>query len=126
LQKDLARLQKDFGLQIIPYESIIEYHCDVNQEKCRVMIDDNFLRKLEELAKKVDTLMEALENNPKYQSEWIGKERTMRILECSERTLQYLRDNGKLHFTNPLGGSKYFYCRKEVMSLFENNFNGKY
>lgn len=88
------------------------------------MIDDNIFQKLEELTKKVDTLMETLQNNPKFQCKWIDKEGTMRVLKCSERTLQYLRDSGKLHFTNPLGGSKFFYLRKEVMDLFETNFNG--
>jgi hypothetical protein len=88
------------------------------------MIDDPVLHKLEELTKKVNSISEALENNPKFQSEWINKERSMRILECSERSLQSLRDEGRLHFTKPLGGSKFFYLRKEVMDLFEANFNG--
>jgi hypothetical protein len=89
------------------------------------MIDDDATRMLGELTKKVNTLLETLQNNPKFQSGWIDKEEAMRILKCSERTLQYLRDSGKLHFTNPLGGSKFFYSRKEVMSMFENNFNGE-
>jgi hypothetical protein len=88
------------------------------------MIDDTVLHKLEELTKKVNTLLDTFQNNPKFQSTWIDKEEAMRILKCSERTLQYLRDSGKLHFTNPLGGSKFFYLRKEVMDLFEANFNG--
>jgi len=48
----------------------------------------------------------------------------MAILKCSERTLQTLRDKELLKHTNPMGGSKFFYLRKDVEDLFEKNFNG--
>jgi hypothetical protein len=88
------------------------------------MIDDDVLRMIKELAKKVDTLHETLKNNPSYQTKWMTKKEVLSNGDCSERTLQSLRDSGKLHFTNPFGGSKYFYLRKEVMALFDDNFNG--
>jgi hypothetical protein len=83
------------------------------------------LQKLEELTRKVNTLLENLKYNVRYQSGWIDKEETMRILKCSERTLQKLRDNGSLSYTKPLGGSKFFYRLKDIEALFEKNFNGK-
>lgn len=89
------------------------------------MYQDLVLQKLDELTKKVDSFLETQKSNTRNSSEWVDKEETMEILKCSERTLQTLRDNKSLHFTNPLGGSKFFYKRKDVESLFAKNFNGK-
>jgi hypothetical protein len=89
------------------------------------MNQDLVLQKLDELTEKVDTLLETQKSNAKLPSEWVDKEETMKILKCSERALQTLRDNGSLCFTRPLGGSKFFYMRKDVESLFVENFNGK-
>ena len=86
---------------------------------------DLVFQKLVELIKKVETLLETQKSNTRYSSEWVDKEETMKILKCSERTLQTLRDNGSLCFSKPLGGSKFFYRRKDLESLFLKNFNGK-
>jgi hypothetical protein len=83
------------------------------------------IQKLEELTRKVDTLLEANKNVTKSQSDWMDKEETMKILKCSQRTLQTLRDNGSLSYSNPTGGSKFFYRLKDILSLFERNFNAK-
>lgn len=88
------------------------------------MYEDVVLKKLGELSEKMDTLLETQKSSVKLPSEWIDKEETMKILKCSERALQTLRDNESLHFTNPLGGSKFFYKRKDVDALFTKNFNG--
>ena len=88
------------------------------------MYEDEVLKKLDELNEKMDTLLEIQKSNARDSSEWVDKEETMKILKCSERSLQTLRDNDLLGFTNPLGGSKFFYKRKDVESLFEKNFNG--
>jgi len=47
------------------------------------------------------------------------KEETLRILKCSERTLQTLRDKDILKYTRPPGGSKFFY----IYFINENNEN---
>jgi hypothetical protein len=89
------------------------------------MYDEMVLKKLDELNEKMDTLLETQKSNVKLPSKWIDKEETLRILKCSERTLQTLRDKGWLRYTRPLGGSKFFYLRKDVEDLFEKNFNGE-
>ena len=89
------------------------------------MIDDTIIDKLDKLSVKVKEIQDTLQDNPGFQTKWITKEETMRILDCSERSLQSLRDEKKLNYSNPLGGSKYFYLRKEVMALFDENFNGR-
>jgi hypothetical protein len=88
------------------------------------MQPEGISQKLDALLIKVDTLIETQKNDFKTNSEWIDKEETMRILKCSERTLQSLRDSGILSFSRPFGGTKIFYRRKDVMALFVKNFNG--
>lgn len=89
------------------------------------MNPDIVIQKIDELTRKVDSLIDANKHHTDSQSEWIDKQETMEILKCSERTLQTLRDKELLRYANPLGGSKLFYRRKDVESLFEKNFNGK-
>jgi hypothetical protein len=83
------------------------------------------IQKTEELLEKIDSLLKVLKRTSQMDREWIDKEEALHILECSERTLQTLRDNGSLSYSKPTGGSKFFYRRKDVMALFEKNFNGK-
>ena len=89
------------------------------------MQPDDISQKLDVLITKVETLIETQKPEFMTKSEWLDKEETIRILKCSERSLQTLRDDGSLFFSKPLGGTKYFYRRKDVMALFEKNFNGK-
>lgn len=89
------------------------------------MNTDIVIQKIDELKRKVDTLIAVNKHQADPQSKWLDKEETMRILRCSERTLQTLRDKGLLRYTRPLGGSKFFYLRKDVEALFEKNFNGE-
>jgi len=88
------------------------------------MVENEVLKKLDELTAKVNILSEALKRRPREDDEWIDGKEVMRILRCSERTIQTLRDNGTLAFSKPLGGTKFAYRKKDVMSLFEKNFNG--
>jgi len=83
------------------------------------------IKMINELDRKIDTLLAVNKHLNDHQSKWIDKEETMRILKCSERTLQTLRDKGLLRYTRPLGGSKFFYLRKDVEALFEKNFTGE-
>ena len=85
---------------------------------------DNIIQKIDELNRKVDNLIAVDKHSLNPPSKWIDKEETMRLLKCSERTLQTLRDKGLLRYTRPLGGSKFFYKRKDVDALFTKNFNG--
>ena len=86
---------------------------------------DIVIQKIDELNRKVDTLIAVNKHRMDPQSKWIDKEETMRILKCSERTLQTLRDKGLLRYSRPLRGSKFFYLCKDVEALFERNFNGE-
>ena len=88
------------------------------------MQPEEISQKLDVLITKVETLIQTQKHDFKTNSEWIDKEETMRILKCSERTLQTLRDSGILSYSRPFGGTKIFYRRKDVMALFEKNFNG--
>jgi len=87
------------------------------------MSTDYIIQKIDELNRKVDNLIAVNKHSLNPLSKWIDKEETMRILKCSERTLQTLRDKDKLKYTRPLGGSKFFYLREDVEALFEKNFN---
>jgi hypothetical protein len=89
------------------------------------MLPEAISEKLDILISKIESLIETQKHSIIAKSEWLDKEETMRILKCSDRSLQTLRDDGILFFSNPLGGTKYFYRRKDVMALFEKNFNGK-
>jgi hypothetical protein len=89
------------------------------------MNTDIVIQKIEELTRKVDTLIDANKPHSDTLSEWIDKQETMEILKCSERTLQTLRDKDLLRYTKPTGGSKFFYRRKDVEALFETNFNSE-
>jgi hypothetical protein len=73
------------------------------------MYSEIVIQKLDELTEKVNTLLEAQKSNTRGESEWIDEKETMRILRCSERTLQTLSDNGSICYTRPMGGTKFFY-----------------
>jgi hypothetical protein len=88
------------------------------------MNTETILQKLDELSTKVDELLKVNKKESESRKKWLDKQETMKILECSERTLQTLRDKNALHYSNPLGGTKFFYLRKDVELLFEKNFNG--
>lgn len=89
------------------------------------MNDEIFLKKLDELNEKMDTLLETQKSNARDLDDWVDKEETMEILECSERTLQTLRDNELLPFSPPFGGKKYFYKRSDILQLFESGYTGR-
>jgi hypothetical protein len=86
---------------------------------------DNIIQKIDELNRKVDNIIDVNKHSLNPLSKWIDKEETMRILKCSERTLQTLRVKGFLRYTRPMGGSKFFYLQEDVEALFEKNFNGE-
>jgi hypothetical protein len=88
------------------------------------MEQEEISQKLDVLLTKFDTLIETQKRDFRTESEWIDKQDTMKVLKCSERTLQSLRDSGILSYSRPLGGTKIFYRRKDVMDLFEKNFTG--
>lgn len=83
------------------------------------------LQKLDELVGKVNTLFEVIKRNTSTEDEWIDGKEVMRILRCSERSLQTLRDKGLLPYSRPMEGTKLMYRKKDVISLFEKNFNGE-
>jgi hypothetical protein len=77
-----------------------------------------------ELVKKVNILLETLKVTPGEESEWVTKEEAMKMLDCSERTLQSLRDNSSLPYSRPTQGSKFLYRKKDVKGLIESGYTG--
>jgi len=74
------------------------------------------MEKLDTLSEYVSSLklpMEDEENN------WVGSHEICEFLKVSERTLQRLRTNGKISYTN-LGG-KYYYQISQVKKLLKEN-----
>jgi len=86
------------------------------------MNENEVLKKLDEFFEKFSKLLETLRSDTRDSSEWVDKEETMKILKCSERTLQTLRDNEILPFSSPFGGSKYFYRRSDILMLLESGY----
>ena len=84
------------------------------------------LEKLDELTKKVNILLESPKRNVSNEDEWIDGKEVMRILKCSERSLQTLRDKGLLPYSKPMRGTKFLYRKKDVIALCEKNFNGEF
>jgi hypothetical protein len=89
------------------------------------MTNEEILLRLNELIEKLNDLLETQKSNARNLDEWVDKEETMKILECSERTLQTLRDNKLLPFSPPLRGKKYFYKRSDILQLFESGYTGR-
>jgi hypothetical protein len=91
------------------------------------MSTDDLKEEMDELNRRIENILAVIKRSLNPPSKWIDKEEILRILKCSERSLQTLRENEILKFTRPLGpeGSKFFYLRKDVEDLFEKNFNGK-
>jgi hypothetical protein len=88
------------------------------------MYQDLVLQRLDELNEKLDTLLETLKVTPGTESEWVTKKVAMKMLNCSERTLQTLRDNGSLPHSSPFGGSKFSYKRSDILKLLESGYTG--
>ena len=86
------------------------------------MNQNEVLQKVDELIEKVDTLLKTLKSNARDSSEWVDKQETMKILKCSERTLQTLRDDDLLPFSPPFGVSKFFYKKSDILTLLESGY----
>ena len=52
--------------------------------------------------------------------DWLDGSEVMRLLKISKRTLQTLRDTGKLPFSH-LGG-KIYYCRLDIQRILADNY----
>jgi|SRR5690554_4581880 len=59
----------------------------------------------------------------KFSDEWIDGQDVMQMLYISKRTLQSLRDNGKLPFTRI--NNKFYYKLSDLESLMEDNYSIK-
>lgn len=80
-------------------------------------------RAFKQLMEKLDTLSEYVSSlKPPIEDEennWVDSHETCEFLKISERTLQRLRINGKISYTN-LGG-KYYYQISQVKKLLREN-----
>jgi len=88
------------------------------------MYGENLNTEIIELVKKVNILLETLKVTPGEGSEWVTKEVAMKMLNCSERTLQTLRDNRSLPYSRPTQGSKFLYRKKDLIRLIESGYSG--
>ena len=52
--------------------------------------------------------------------DWLDGSEVMRLLKISKRTLQTLRDTGKLPYSH-LGG-KIYYCRLDIQRILADNY----
>ena len=75
-----------------------------------------------EFRERLEKLINGLFCQACSEREWLTKEEVMRLLDCSERTLQTLRDNGSLPYSCPTGGTKFQYLRKDIEALFEKSY----
>ncbi|MBG0858601.1 MAG: helix-turn-helix domain-containing protein [Bacteroidales bacterium] len=80
---------------------------------------------IEELKQKIDCILKAQNTSIRQENGWISKEEAMALLDCSERTLQNLRDCGALPYTRPFGGSKFLYKIGDINNLLESKYTGK-
>jgi hypothetical protein len=75
----------------------------------------------ESLMKKVDELHEGvLKKKQEPQSDWIDGQTVLQILGVSKRTLQTLRDQGKIEFSM-VSKKLIYYSRKSVEQLLSKN-----
>jgi hypothetical protein len=88
------------------------------------MYGENLSTEVKELVRKVNILLETLKVTPGEESEWVTKEVAMKMLYCSERTLQTLRDNNSLPYSRPTQGSKFLYRKKDIIRLIESGYTG--
>jgi len=89
------------------------------------MYAEDINQDIKELKQKVNIILEAQNTRNRQGNGWITKEETMALLDCSERTLQNLRDSGSLPYTKPFGGSKFLNKISDVNNLLESGYTGK-
>lgn len=87
--------------------------------------NNNVIKVVLRLNDRVDNLqkrVEHLENKPEdlVKEEWIDGKTVMRMLNISPRTLQTLRDTGRLTPTRILG--KYYYKVADIKALLNENY----
>ncbi len=75
----------------------------------------------EHFTRSVDALCER--HGDKELKKWLDNQDVCQILNISKRTLQTLRDSGKLSYS--LIGSKAFYKKEDVQTFIEKNLEGK-
>ena len=93
---------------------------------------DNFIKAIVHLNEKVSTIdqevseikkdVEHLKRRPEMllKEDWMDGQEVMQALHISQRTLQTLRDSGKLTPTRLL--KKYYYKASDINSLLEENY----
>jgi hypothetical protein len=87
------------------------------------MENKNFVsEEFHEFRMKLENLIKGLFCDACSKKEWLTKEEVMRMLDCSERTLFKLRDDDRLPYSNPTGGSKFLYLRADVEALLKEHY----
>lgn len=76
---------------------------------------EELLSKVKTLIKRVNTLCH--QSNDKKMSKWLDGEEVCQILRINQRTLQTLRDNQRIDFTQI--NRKFYYKPAEVQRLLE-------
>lgn len=55
--------------------------------------------------------------------DWLDGQEVCFMLNQSKRSIQTLRDNGRLPFSQPQEGGKIYYKKKDVLEFLESNYN---
>lgn len=81
--------------------------------------------------KLVETVLQKLNGNgAQAPDRWVGQEEAMRLLNIkSKTTLQKLRDEGRVRFSQPISQKTILYDRLSILNLIEKHakepFNGR-
>jgi hypothetical protein len=73
------------------------------------------------LAEKIEALEKAIKGKNQDKPDWLDPQDTLDLLKCSPRTLQSMRDHGKIGFTR-IGRKKIFYSRGSIEKLLSKNY----
>lgn len=84
----------------------------------QIIVDKSIL---DNLIKKVDSLLDKVSNKQQEKKEWLEPHEVMEILKISPRCLQTYRDQGKVGFSK-IGKKKIYYSRKSVEELLHKNY----
>lgn len=78
------------------------------------------LKRIDHLTEKIEALEKAIKGN-KEKSDWLDPQEALELLKVSPRTLQNLRDQGKIGFTR-LGRKLIYYSRASVERILKENY----
>lgn len=79
---------------------------------------------IDRLTEKIEALEKAIKGK-KEKSDWLDSQEVLQLLRISPRTLQNLRDQGKIGFTR-IGKKLIYYSRESVERILKQNYQGPF